>query len=164
MLLEIFNISKNQISLVMDLQKKCYSLDLIENEDCFLHKIKIFPEGAVGALVSKSLCGYIFFHPWNLDVQVPLNNTEYQLPLISDCIYIHDLAIDVNVRKTKIGFELISKAIGYGQVHGFVNYALTAVQNSETYWERWGFTKKHTGTYGESRSTYMICKGMPKWR
>lgn len=164
MLFEVSNISKNQISIVLDLQKKCYSSDLIEDGDCFLHKIKIFPEGCIGAFISKSLNGYIFFHPWNIDVQVPLNNTEYQLPINSDCIYIHDLAIDLNVRKTKIGFELFSKAIEYGRLHGFVNYALTAVQNSETYWARWGFTGKHTGTYGESRSTYMVCKGQPKWR
>lgn len=161
---EIQILTKSDIDLILDLQKETYSSDLLENSECFLNKIKIFPAGCFGAFLSKKLIGYIFFHPWKIDVQVPLNNNEYFLPENTDCIYIHDIAIDAKHRNQKIGYSLFDEAIKYGNSHNFKNYALTAVQKSETYWERWGYMKQYGATYGESSSIYMICKGLPVWR
>jgi len=154
----------DEIDDVLRISERCYSVDLLERRECVLHKYYLFPKGCLGVFLDHKLIGYVFFHPWMLNHSVPLDDTAYVLPEISDCIYIHDLAILPEHRHARCGVQLIDHVCQIGQELGLMSYALVAVQNSEPYWGRWGFEANRRMKYGNSAATYMICKGTPKWQ
>ena len=162
------SVSLRQLTVddIDDLQRisqTCYTLDLREQRECIVHKYLLFPKGYLGVFVEHELIGYVVFHPWKLNLPVSLNDSTYVLPGISDCIYIHDLAILPGHRHANCSAQLIHHMMQIGQELNLVSYALVAVQNSEPYWERWGFKAIRLMKYGNSPATYMICEGMPRW-
>jgi predicted N-acetyltransferase YhbS len=164
MSLLIRQLNVDEIEDVLRVQEKCYSFDLLERRECFVHKYNLFPTGCLGVFLNHQLIGYIFFHPWMLNHTVPLDDTTYVLPANSDCLYIHDLAILPDHRHAKVGAQLIDQVVLISQELSLMSYALIAVQNSESYWTRWGFESNRPMKYGNGAATYMICKGTPKWK
>jgi len=149
---------------VLRISERCYSVDLLERRESVLHKHYLFPKGCLGVILDYKLVGYVYFHPWMLNHSVPLDDATYVLPEISDCIYIHDLAMLPGHRHARYGEQLIDHVAQVGQELSLMSYALVAVQNSEPYWGRWGFKANRPMKYGNSDATYMICKGTPRWR
>ena len=164
MMIEIMQLSADEIDAVLSVQERCYTVDLLEKRECFLHKVEIFRRGCLGALLEGGLVGYGFFHPWISNWPIPLNDTTFLIPAEANCIYIHDVAVVPDRRASKCGAKLIEQVVETGQELGLYTYALVAVQNSESYWKRWGFEENKKMTYGKSAATHMACCGVPRWR
>ena len=162
--IEIKQLSTHQLDAVVGVQERCYTSDLLENRMCFFHKMEIFPNGCIGAFLDGELVGYAFFHPWISNRPVPLNDTTYLIPGNSNCMYIHDVAVLPDRRDQKCAAKLFQQVVETGQKLSLHNFALVAVQQSESYWKRWGFVENKKMTYGESAATYMICSGVPRWQ
>ncbi|OGS36434.1 MAG: hypothetical protein A2293_06555 [Elusimicrobia bacterium RIFOXYB2_FULL_49_7] len=125
----------------------------------------MYPEGCLGAWDGDQLCGYIFSHPWHYGKTVPLNTESYVIPTDADCLYIHDLAVDPNHRERKIGRILLNDLFNTAAQRGWQKYALVAVQGSEPFWSRWGFTAQRNFEYIPGvKATYMTCFGPPVWK
>lgn len=84
--------------------------------------------------------GYLLAHAWNS--QIPPKLFE-ELP--NECagsvLYLHDLATAENARGLGVGRKLIAALIKSAQSLGFQQILLVAVQKSEQYWAKYGFSE-----------------------
>ena len=60
--------------------------------------------------------------------------------LRDDLYYLHDLAVHADARKLGAGTRLLHLAVQAAIAGGFDRFALTAVQEAEHFWGRFGFT------------------------
>lgn len=153
----------SDVSAVLQIQAACYSADLLEREDCFLHKMRVFPKGCLGEYIENNPVAYLFVHPWMLDKPMPLDDTSYEIPPSPDCMYFHDVSVMPFFRGKSCARQLVDAALKVAEGMNLKKYALVAVQNSEEFWERWGFKKSHTMKYGQQSATYMTCRRPPQW-
>ncbi|MBX9758173.1 MAG: GNAT family N-acetyltransferase [Beijerinckiaceae bacterium] len=163
-MIDIRPLSQADVSAVGGIQRLLYRADLIEDLDSFQHKIDLFPRGCLGAFKGNELRAYVFSHPWKLGAPAPLNNADYRLPEGPDCYYIHDLAVHPDNRSEGIANAFIEALCTVAYREGLNTFSLTAVQDSEAYWARWGFAETGKLIYGGAEGVSMTCPANPLWR
>ena len=162
--MSVVRLEADDISDVLSVQEECYRSELIESAASFHRKLVLFPEGCFGVRDQGRLTAYIFGHPWKLGQSVPLDSSSYALPEDADCMYVHDLAVAPETRGSGIAAQLIQALISVSAAKGLNAFALVAVQNSEAYWKRWGFSVDHGLEYGTGlAASYMLSTQLPKW-
>lgn len=145
----IRTLTESDIPAVLRVQKEAYRPELIECADTFLHKMRLFPQGALGYF-NGEMGAYIFVHPWLKESVVPLDHALAKLPAHPDCIYIHDLAVGNAARGKGVGKLLMDRVFAIGEEMGIHTYSLVAVQSSEPFWRRFGFTPVEGFEYVEN--------------
>ena len=79
------------------------------------------------------------------------------LPAAADCLYIHDLAVRQAHHGTGIATRLVQALLTLATELRLSRLALVAVQDSEPFWERWGFERKEPLVYADSvPATHMV--------
>jgi GNAT superfamily N-acetyltransferase len=139
--MELRNITDSDLDEVMRVQWSVYRPELQEPRQAFARKLELFPRGALGCYDGGRLIGYLFCIPWVLGSPVPFGDETTALPRSPECLYIHDLGVVPERRGKGVGRALACRALKLGRSLGFKAYALTAVQGSEAFWQRWGFTE-----------------------
>jgi N-acetylglutamate synthase-like GNAT family acetyltransferase len=86
--------------------------------------------------------GYLVAVPLDRDEPLSLNSTHIQPTPMAEAqvLYIHDLAIHPERRKTGLGDVLLVHLYESAIRYGIEAYSLVAVQNSSGYWAQRGFT------------------------
>lgn len=84
--------------------------------------------------------GYVLAHPWPERTIPPLNKVYASLPPRSDSLFIHDLALSPGARKTGLAQKLAQSVLQSGVELQLTSASLIAVQGSEGFWRRFGFT------------------------
>jgi GNAT superfamily N-acetyltransferase len=133
---------------VLAVQSGAYIHELIEGEATFLAKLALFPSGCWGVPDGTNLAGYVFSHPWRSDELVPLDHALTTLPDTPDSYYIHDLAVAPSHRGRRVSALLLERVFSVAKQCGLSRFSLVAVQNSETFWEHWGFRTVARVPYG----------------
>lgn len=150
-------LSREDMKQVLAVQSQAYAKEFLECEATFLAKLTLFPAGCWGAHDGASLAGYIFSHPWRSDDLVPLDHSLAALPASPDSYYIHDLAVAPSHRGRHVAAQLLQKVFAVAQQSGLFRFSLAAVQDSEPFWERWGFHAVARVPYGLGHTaTHMI--------
>lgn len=159
---EISNLKIEDMESVLSIQRKCYVPLLLEEAETFLKKLAMFPAGCLCARTETGLAGYVFAHPWITDEIVPLNGNTRTLPERCDALYIHDLAVAPESRGMGTARALIDAIFAVARSHNLANLSLVAVQNSEPFWEHWGFKGENRFEYvPQVPATHMIRRGIP---
>jgi GNAT superfamily N-acetyltransferase len=160
--MEIRQLTKEDLPQVLVVQKDSYPPPLLESEDCFARKLALSPDSCLGVFEHHQLIGYLFTHPWISGEVVSLNDTTTWVPHTANCIYIHDLAVLRSHRKHGIGHLLVKRILQMAGSRNHQSLALVAVNRSEAFWERYGFRRHSTITYGEGiTATYMVRRSGP---
>ena len=155
--MEIRLITRAELPQVLRIQKESYPLPLIESEDSFARKVTLFPEGCLGGFEGQRLVAYLFTHPWISGAIVTLNDGMTGAPHEANCLYIHDLAVLRPWRGRGVAHALLKRAAQVARSREYETIALVAVNETESFWERYGLRRRFTLTYAHGiRATYMM--------
>lgn len=152
----IKTIPQSDLPRVVAVQKNSYPQELWEDEGIFREKRRVFPDGALGWYRDGVLQAYVFVHPWHKNETAPLFTENMTLPDKPDCLYIHDLAITPAARGKGAARALVEAAFALAAKHGLQHFSLVAVQNSESFWQKFGFTPYKTLTYSGVPAVHMV--------
>ena len=155
--MDLHELQSTDLPQILDVQKDAYREELLESGDTFSRIIVVFPRGCLGVFVDSRLVSYVFSHPWRSDRIVPLDDPRTALPLDADCLYIHDLAVRKSYHGKGVGTCLVKALVCLAEESGFHRLALVAVQESEAFWERWGFRRDEPLMYASNvPATHMV--------
>lgn len=152
----IKTIPESDLLRVIAVQRQSYPPELWEDEPVFRDKRRLFPEGALGWYQDGVLQAYFFVHPWRKNKTAPLFTDTMSLPENPDCLYFHDLAISPAARGKGAGRSLVEAAFALAEQNGLKHFSLVAVQNSESFWQKFGFTPYKTLTYSGVPAVHMV--------
>lgn len=143
----------------MSIQEECYTQIEPESRASMLSKIKLSAKTCWLATQDDEVSAYLLCHPWISDSPPALDMTITMLPENANCFYFHDLAVGSAGRYKGLANNLVNHALNYAKNSGFKQAALIAVQDSSSFWAKFGFapstslTAAHTKkikTYGNS--------------
>jgi GNAT superfamily N-acetyltransferase len=138
--MELRHLTPADIPGILTIQQDAYRPELLERAETFLSKMSLFPAGCIGLWDKDELNGYIFSHPWDQNTPIPLDSPIKTLPDSPICYYIHDLAIHSRYRNHGVATYLLQNIVDLTQKLGLPQINLVAVQASEKFWTRHGFT------------------------
>jgi predicted acetyltransferase len=95
--------------------------------------------------------GYAISFPYYLGKSYPIN-TNYDIVENPNCWYIHDLCVVERFRKKGVAKMLAKEVIN----KSWNVLALTAVQNSNSFWNKLGFLSFGSVDYCDQRAEYMV--------
>jgi ribosomal protein S18 acetylase RimI-like enzyme len=155
----------SDIDTVFDLSNRAFAPVFHEGRQVFVDRLTLFPRGCIAAEVSGRLVAYLISHPWFEDSAVELDTTIQVLPRGVDCLYIHELVVDPKTRGLGLGGRLVAEAIRLARSLCLASITLVAVQESEGFWQRFGFQAKQPAasletelhSYGH-RASYMVLR------
>ena len=149
-------IPESDLPRVVAVQRDSYPQELWEDAAIFREKQRVFPEGALGWYEGGVLQAYLFVHPWHKGETAPLFTENMSLPEQPDCLYLHDLAIAPAARGKGAARALVTAAFALAEQNGLQYFSLVAVQNSESFWQKFGFTPYKTLTYSGVSAVHMV--------
>ena len=155
-------LNPNDIAAVLEVQRKCYSTELIEAGETFEKKMAFYPEGCLGIEEDGELGAYVFCHPWIASQIVPLDFDMKAMPDHCDCLYIHDISVVPAWRGRKVAAELLASVFALARRNQLGKLSLVAVQSSEPFWAKQGFHPVRSFSYSDNVvATHMIRNGVP---
>lgn len=138
-------------SEISDLGTKSYPDNYFEGQESFVSKMKGCPEGCLVAELD-GIVGYIISFPYSLGKPFPIDSF-FEKSEDSNCWYIHDLCVSKDFRKKGIASTLAHSIIDRTCQNVF---CLTAVENSEFFWNKMGFRSFFELDYYGGKANYMI--------
>lgn len=125
-------------------------VDYPEDIAVYHNRLALYPQTSWAFEKGGKALGYMVAHPWPDDAAPPkLNQILDALPL-SDCLYLHDIALLPETRGTGAGRIAAAKLKQLAKDHGFRKIWLTAVSGADSFWAQQGFTRVgEDSPYGE---------------
>lgn len=139
----------SDFSNISKLGSNSYSDEYYEDDESFKSKIENCYEGCLVADVD-GIVGYIISFPYIVGKSFPINSI-YTPIKESNCWYIHDLCVSKDFRGKGIAADLAKNIILNKKI-----IALTAVQNSESFWKNFGFRSFFEIEYCGKKAKYMM--------
>jgi ribosomal protein S18 acetylase RimI-like enzyme len=142
---------------VLQIQRESFDDATQESHQSFQAKLTASPSTCFVAMQGHSVVGYLVALLADSENPPKLNGDSYEVPHIPDCLYLHDLSVARCARGTGVAKLLIEAFLLVLKQHGLAKACLTAVNNSSSYWERYGFqVVLPAGKVGERVSTYGV--------
>jgi hypothetical protein len=114
-------------------------VDLPERPEVFAEKLRLFPQGCFALVQDGSIVDYGISHPWILYSIPPLDTFLNELPLHSECLFIHDVVVLPQVRTQGLAGRLVQLLAGIAHQQGIPFLALVSVYDTHPLWTRYGF-------------------------
>lgn len=123
------------------IQQQAYPLPLHEDLTVLQQKQQLAPDSCwVVVDETDQVLAYLLTHRWH-DARNP---PSLDTPLPSahgDTLYIHDMTVSVQAQGLGLSAHLWQCLEDYSQTHALTELALVAVNGSQPFWQRRGFTK-----------------------
>jgi GNAT superfamily N-acetyltransferase len=114
--------------------------DHFEGRGCFENRLALSPDMSfVLAGNDDVVRGYLFAYPWRGETAPALNTLIEELPKDADRIYLHDLALDPDVRGGGHTRAIVERLVDQARADGWTKIALVAVNGATVFWQRMGF-------------------------
>jgi len=111
-----------------------------EERACFANRLDLNPNGCfVLADDQGTVKGYLVSYPWMRNMAPALNVLIDAIPADADSYYLHDLAIDPDVRGGGYTRKIIDQLAEQARAEGWPQVSLVAVNNATGFWSRNGF-------------------------
>lgn len=110
-----------------------------ERPEVAVERLRLFPAGCFVAEVDGAFCGYGLTHPWIDGAPPALDSLLGGLPAAPDCLYVHDVALNVAARGRGLGRALVGRLTDLAAAHGLPRLSLIAVGGSAPGWRAMGF-------------------------
>lgn len=124
---------------VLRIQDYCYTEIEPESLESLQAKILASPNTCLIAESSEGAVGYLIAVPIIYPHLPTLNAPTFELPADADTLYIHDLAVDSTGRGKGVAQALVRASINAAKSSGLSRACLVAIQNSQRFWEQFGF-------------------------
>jgi ribosomal protein S18 acetylase RimI-like enzyme len=148
--INIRHVKSNDYESIEDLGNTNYPDNYYESEETFISKIEGCREGCFVADVD-GVVGYIVSFPYTVGKPFPINS--FFEPIDDpNCWYIHDLCVSKDFRKHGVGKALAEEVLS----KSWNVVCLTAVCNSENFWNKLGFRSFFQINYNGKNANYMI--------
>jgi ribosomal protein S18 acetylase RimI-like enzyme len=126
-------------SAIDEIQRQAYPQALHEDIKVLQQKQSLAPESCWVAVDNEDrVCGYLLAHRWHDVNQVPALDTELA-SAEGSVLYIHDMALAINVQGLGLSMALWQMLIAYAREHLLQTMSLVAVNDSHAYWRHKGF-------------------------
>ncbi|HEY4262409.1 MAG TPA: GNAT family N-acetyltransferase [Schlesneria sp.] len=136
----IRSIRSEDWSAIERIQAESYPREVLESLEALQSHWRVSCDTCVVAESAGQVVGYLLAHPWPKRVIPPLNKVYRELLEDSDSLFIHDLALSPVARKSGIAQDLVRSVLQVGAQLRLTTASLIAVQGSEGFWMRFGFT------------------------
>ncbi len=140
MKLLIRSIRPEDWSAIERIQAESYPREVLESLEALQSHWRVSGDTCVVAELEGQVVGYLLAHPWPKRTIPPLNKVYSVLPDDSDSLFIHDLALSPTARRSGMGRDLVRSVLQAGALMRLTTASLIAVQGSEGFWKRFGFT------------------------
>jgi GNAT superfamily N-acetyltransferase len=152
-------ITENSWDDIVKIQEESYTDVAPEDVNVLKNKWHSSPQTcAVYSDDKGRVLAYLLAHPWASETPPKLN--EKISVAHSSTLFIHDLALSLEVRGKNIGKELVQNLIDNAQAQNFVEILLVAVQNSGGFWSKFGFLNIPSAeicpSYGENSQLMVL--------
>jgi ribosomal protein S18 acetylase RimI-like enzyme len=159
----IRNMQEHDLASVLQIQQESFDDATQESQPSFQAKLTASPSTCFVAVQGQSVVGYLVALLADSENPPALNGDSYKVPPLPNCLYLHDLSVSRRVRGTGVAAALIQAFLQALKRHCLPKACLTAVNDSSSYWERYGFqvvspsgqVRDRLATYG-SGATYMV--------
>ena len=156
------------LSAVLRIQALCYTAFTPESAASMDAKRRHAPRSCWVAEHGGDVAGYLLALPWRALDAPALDSVIEGLPALTDCLYLHDLAIAPAARGGGVGAALVERFLAHLRAGPWARAALIAVQGSVPFWERHGFAavapspalSRKLADYGPG-ATYMLREALP---
>lgn len=135
----IRSIRADDWSSIERIQAESYRAEVLETLDSLQSHWHVSPQTCLIAEADGDVVGYLLAHPWPERAVPPLNKVYTALPDRSVSLFIHDLALSPQARKSGIARDLVQTVLRACQEMRLTSASLIAVQGSESFWSRFGF-------------------------
>ncbi|ODT19330.1 MAG: hypothetical protein ABS54_15270 [Hyphomicrobium sp. SCN 65-11] len=115
-----------------------------EGDPIFAERIRLAPEGCFVLTRGPAIVGYFCSHPWMRQKPPALHEMLGEIPAVSDCWYVHDVAVDPDARGGGVVANICARALDVARSKGFRTAMLVAVSGADRYWEKLGFVDATT--------------------
>jgi GNAT superfamily N-acetyltransferase len=139
------------LSIVLDIQVCCHDESKLESRHSFLAKLQASPATCFIGMVDGEPVAYLMAVPAVAGSPPPLNRPDFSAPPGADALYLHDLAVHPAARGTGVAAVLVEAYFGAARRSGFRFACLTAVNDAESYWARYGFLPAVLADSGSAR-------------
>lgn len=136
---------------VLAIQSVCYTQIEPESRRSFEAKLAAAPASCFVAQGEDDVVGYLVALPGQFGAPPPLNADACHLPLSPDCLYLHDLAVAPAARATGAGRALVAAFFAQLEASRLARATLVAIQDSASYWQRYGFRAVAAGAALQAR-------------
>ncbi|HPM03912.1 MAG TPA: GNAT family N-acetyltransferase [Candidatus Cloacimonadota bacterium] len=138
---QFYPIKSHDLPEIMQIQKECYSEELLESMESFEHKLKLSPDTCYLIKHNNETAGYYFSLPCMKSHLPSFNDNHFQIPAQPDCLYLHDLAIKKAYRKQGIPTLVFQHVSQYAFRLNIFCFRIFSVQNTYEKWKAYGFRK-----------------------
>jgi ribosomal protein S18 acetylase RimI-like enzyme len=136
---QIRNMQEHDLAAVLQIQRECFDEATQESLRSFQVKLAASPSTCFVAIQGQSVLGYLVALPADSQHPPVLHGETYEIPSASDCLYLHDLSVSRLARGAGVAKILIEAFLLALQQLRLPRACLTAVNNSGSYWARYGF-------------------------
>ena len=112
---------------------------LPEGPAIFAERLQLFPQGCFVLAPNGIVAGYGISYPWMLHDIPPLGTLLEGLPLSSECLFVHDVAIVPAARGNGSAGKLLQILTAVARSHHLPFLALVSVYGTDVLWSRFGF-------------------------
>ena len=128
--------------------------DFFESLEVLAERQRLYFHGTYLLEVNERPAGYVLSHPWRFGDLPELNTLLGDLPAGSDTYYIHDLALLPVARRIGAASFITEALAKHARAHGYPTMSLVAVNGSQGFWERHGFTVEDRPDLTQKLSSY----------
>lgn len=138
--LVIRRMTTDDLTAVMHIQQACYEPAFHEPLAAFSAKLQASTDTCWVACQGTRAQAYLVSLPLRGASAPALHATFCPPGEQANWLYVHDLAIGPQVRGTGLAHRLINTAVAHAAAQGLPEIGLIAVQGSQAFWARHGFT------------------------
>ncbi len=121
------------------IQRECFSETVIEARSV-LQSIAALSPGSCLVAEDERILGYLLAYPWMPDALPPIQTGLTCLPADAGAVFIHDVAVSPAGRGRQIARRLVGHVLAWARAEGIRNGSLISVQDSQAFWQRFGFS------------------------
>ena len=137
-MMKISPLSLADVEQLMQVQRLCYSDDLVESASLMTSRLTAFPDTCWGYFVERQMAGYLLAYP-SIIGRISALSAPFPDYNNCDCLYLHDMAISSEFRGRSLASALLDFAKQQAKHQGLSVLALVAVQGAEIFWLKHGF-------------------------
>jgi ribosomal protein S18 acetylase RimI-like enzyme len=138
-MIQLKSLKTTDMAEVLRIQDYCYTEIEPESFDSLQAKILASLSTCLIAESSDGAVGYLIAVPIIYPNLPALDSPTFELAAGVDTLYIHDLAVDKAGRGKGVAQALVRASIDAAKGRGLSRACLVAIQNSQSFWEQFGF-------------------------
>ncbi len=128
--------------------------EFAEPQAIYANRLELSPMGCISCIADGVLHGYSIAHPWLRGQPPALNQLLGRLPPQPDCWYLHDTAMQPDMRGRGLAGSMLIWQEAQARAHGLSVIALVAVGGAASFWQRHGFIASASTALAHKLSSY----------